>query len=308
MANLSSMINRVQVLVGRHALATTDDVRGLINSRHSSLLESYDWHRKRQDIIITTAADKNTGTATVTSGSSTVVGSGTAWATSDEGRCITLGDKNSFYQIKSVASATSLTLGDLFGNTVTYAGLDATAQGFIIWTKRYPLGAGIEQIVSVRYQSKLLETSTAYIDSVDPARRGSGIPTAFARGERIMTGTNDIATVEFFPRPPAVPIAINVAVLLGHVDLHPSDNPIVPSGPLEWAAAVDVAYMLHARTADTKGRWLTLADKWNTEFEKALERELRFDASKFGVIQQVADVYHGGNLGDDFLASHDLGD
>ena len=120
-----------------------------------------------------------------------------------------------------------------------------------------------------------------------------------------MTGTNDIARIEFYPRPSS-PIAINVAVLLGHVDLHPSDNPIVPSGPLEWAAAVDVAYMLHARTADTKGRWLTLADKWNSEFEKALERELRFDASKFGVIQQVADVYHGGNLGDDFAVNHDV--
>ena len=58
--NLSGMVNRVQSLVGRHSLATADLVTSFVNSRHSDLLESYDWSRKKQEIALTAVPDSST--------------------------------------------------------------------------------------------------------------------------------------------------------------------------------------------------------------------------------------------------------
>jgi hypothetical protein len=307
MADVEAMTTRVRVLCGRHNLATVDDIRALLNSRHAEQMDSYDWSRSRQAVIIGTKADKTTGTIAVTQDSSTVVGTGTAFDSTDIGRSITISDQNSYFQIKAVASATSFTLGDLFGNTVTYPGATASGLSFCVFTRLYSVGAGIEQIISVTYQSKLTETSTSYLDAIDPSRKAtSDGPVYFARGERLMTGTNDIVRIEFHPRPSS-PIAINVGVKLGHTDLGPSDNPIVPSAPLEWGAAIDMAYSLHARTSDKGSRWLILADKWTVEFEKALEKAKAEDSKKFGVIQSVTDIYGDIGRGDtDFGLNHDV--
>lgn len=81
--------------------------------------------RRIRDLSV---ADYTTGTVSVTSASTTVTGSGTSWTTNMAGRWInipitasntTSGD-DEWYQIASVASATSLTLNNAYqGGTVT---------------------------------------------------------------------------------------------------------------------------------------------------------------------------------------------
>ena len=107
-------------------------------------------------------ADYTTGTVSVTSGSATVTGSGTSWYNDMVGRWLyitptssntTSGD-GGWYQIESVASATSLTLVNNYtGNTVTggtykigevpllhedYQDLPLYRLGVIYYTTRFP--------------------------------------------------------------------------------------------------------------------------------------------------------------------------
>lgn len=90
----------------------------------------------KQRIRDLSATDYSTGTVTVTSGSASVTGAGTAWTTNMANRWLnipltssnaTSGD-NGWYQIQTVASATSLTLWNKYiGSTAT-----STSGGYTI--------------------------------------------------------------------------------------------------------------------------------------------------------------------------------
>ena len=302
MATFTQMVSRVRSLVANHSQATTTVVGEFINSRHRGLLESFDWSRRKQDIIIGTVIDKTAGTIALTNGSSTVTGTSTSFASTDVGRSLIIGD--SIYSVFSYTSATSIKLGDANGTEVTYPGETESGLSYVMFTQRYSLGTGIEQIISVKQQSEITEVSEEYLDSIDPTRQATGdCPSVYARTSR---GSSDDVRIELYPRPSAG-IAINVKIEKGHTDLSGSNNPIVPSGPVEWFAAVDSCYFLFAKTSDQK--WLALAAKYEDKAQESLEFEKNQDYRKFGVIQSVRDVGGGTGLGGtDFGLDHDVGD
>lgn len=302
------MIGRVQALCGRHTLATADLVTSFINTRHNDLLESYDWSRKKQEITLTAVPDKTTGTVDLASGSTTVIGTGTAWTASDVGKYIKFGaDQYSLFVVRAVNFATSLTLGDLMGNTLVYPGASLNGTSYVMFKRLYSLGTGIGSILTVKHQTRLTETSEEYLDTLDPARQStSSTPLMFARTPWDQSGADDIVRIELYPRPSSA-ILITVEVKKSHIDLLPADNPIVPSAPLEWYAAVDTCYALYARTKEAK--WLQLVEKYNVEGDKSLEFEKNEDARKYSRISTVRDVYGGVPLGaTDFSIDHDVGD
>lgn len=308
MANTAQMILKVQRLCGNHKLATYDDVLGAINSRHSDLLESFDWSRKKTSILLTAVPDKSDGTLAVNNGSATVHGTGTTFTQSNVGSSIKIGsDTSSIYTVKTVTTAMQLSLGDDNGSPVGYAGDSNPSSNYVLFKRIYSLGRGVEQIRSVQGKVPLTEVSEEYLDSLDPGRMISGSdPIYFARVQRNMTGTNDIAQIEFYPRP-SIPQVITVKIQKGHVDLLPSQNPIVPSGPLQWFAAVDICYELFNRTKEEK--WLVSAAKFNQEGSKSLEFEKNEDWKKFGVNSTVQDVTGDIPLGmTDYGITHDFGD
>jgi len=301
MSTFNQMISRVQALVGSHALANSTVVGTLVNSRHRGLLESYDWSRRKQDIIVNSVADKTAGTVTLTSGSATVTGSGTAFAASDVGRTIQFAD--SLFQVRTYSSPTSITIGDANGTAVLYPG-DTAVSGYTIFTQRYSVGTGIEQIVEMAYQNPITEVSEEWIDFMDSSRVSTATnPYHYARTSR---GTTDDVRIELYPRPSS-PITINVKVELGHTDLSSTQTPIVPSGPCEWFAATDACFFLYAKTKDNS--WLQLAANYEKQAGRALEFELNQDMKKFGTIQAVRDVGSGiGFGGTDFALTHDIGE
>ncbi len=301
MSNFNQMVSRVTSLVANHSQATATKVGEFVNSRHRALLESYDWSRRKQDVIINTAVDKDAGTVALTVGSGTVTGTSTAFAATDVGRSIQFA--SSIYTVYSYSSPTSITLGDANGTAVVFPGTSVTGQSYVMFTQRYSLGVGIEQIIFVKYQSELAEVSEEYLDSIDPTRQGTGAaPMYFARTSR---GANDDVRIEVYPRPSA-PITINVKIERGHVDLTTTQNPIVPSGPVEWWAAVDTCYFLGAKTKDPY--WLQLATAYEKQAVKSEEFEHNQDNRKFGQIQQTRDVGGGVGLGEtDFALDKDVG-
>jgi hypothetical protein len=307
MANLSAMVGRVQALVGRHTLATDDLVKSFINSRHADLLESHEWSRKKQEIAITAVPDKTAGTVEVTNGSSTVIGTGTQFTASDVGKYIKFGaDQYSLFVVRGVNFATSLTLGDLAGDTLVFPGASTTGTNYVLFKRLYSLGSGIGSIFSAKYQNPLTETSQEYLDSIDPGRSATATaPLYYARDAWDQSTAEDLVRIEFYPRPVIASI-ITVEVLKAHVDLLTGQNPIVPSPPLEWFSAVDTCYALFARTKEPK--WLTLAQSYNDEGNKSLEYEKNEDNKKFGKISKVRDVYGGTPAGaTDFGLDHDVG-
>ncbi len=302
MSTFNQMVTRVQALVGNHTLATATVVGALVNSRHRGLLESYDWSRRKQDIVINSVVDKTAGTVTLTSGSATVTGSGTAFAASDVGRSIQFAD--SIFTVRTYSSATSITLGDANGTAVTFPGTTVAGQGYTIFTQRYSLGTGIEQIINMAYQNPITEVSEEWIDFMDSSRVATASnPYHYARTSR---GSTDDVRIELYPRPSS-PISVNVKIEKGHTDLSSTDNPIVPSGPVEWWAAVDACYFLFAKTKDNA--WLTLVGKYEPNAQKSEEFEKNSDSKKFGTIQAVRDVGSGiGFGGTDFGLAHDIGE
>jgi hypothetical protein len=294
------MVSRVQSLVANHSLATTAKVGEFINARHADLLESHDWSRRKQDIIINTAVDKTDGTVALTSGSGAVVGTSTTFAATDVGRSFQLAD--SIYVIKTRTSTTDITLGDANGTAVLYPGANLTGQAYVIFTQFYSLGTGIEQILGVKYKAPLTEKSEEWLDSMDPSRQGTGDPIHYVRTSR---GSSDDVRIEVYPRP-ATAISINVKIEKGHTDLSGSQTPIVPNGTVERWAAVDCCYYLFGKTKDEA--WLKLAAKYETIATQRQEFDQNQDAKKFGVIQQIQDVGGGTGLsGTDFGLDHDTG-
>ncbi len=302
MSTFNQMVTRVQALVGNHTLATATVVGALVNSRHRGLLESYDWSRRKQDIVINSVVDKTAGTVTLTSGSATVTGSGTAFAATDVGRSIQFAD--SIFAVRTYSSTTSITLGDANGTAVTFPGTTVAGQGYTIFTQRYSLGTGIEQIINMAYQNPITEVSEEWIDFMDSSRVATASnPYHYARTSR---GATDDVRIELYPRPSS-PISVNVKIEKGHTDMSSTDNPIVAAGPIEWWSAVDACSFLYAKTKDNS--WLTLASQYRTDAAKSEEFEKNQDIKKFGTIQAVRDVGSGiGFGGTDFAVMHDIGE
>jgi hypothetical protein len=304
-ANLDQMISRVRHLVGNHSIATEDLISSFVNERHQILFESHEWSRKKQEIILATTADADSGTLSVTNGASTITGTSTAFASTDVGSYIKIGSDESLYVVNAVTSSTSLTLGDLNGTVIGYAGATASSLSYVLFKRFYSLGSGIDQITSVKYKRRLREVDQTFIDRLDPPRTSTGDPLYFARGPWDQSGTKDEVRVEFYPRS-STAIAINVDVQLAHTDLSVTQNPIVPSAPLEWYAAEDTCYVLYARTKEEK--WLKLADKYMAQGNISLERAKNEDSKRFGVSQQVKDIAGGVGLTEtDFALNKDLG-
>ncbi|HJX10331.1 MAG TPA: hypothetical protein VJ733_07485, partial [Candidatus Binatia bacterium] len=270
----------------------------------SDLLELTSWSRRKTEIVVPTAADKTDGTIAVTNGAAAIVGTSTSFATTDEGRYIIMSDDtNALYVLKSRTSTTGISLGDLNGTSVLYPGTTASGLTHTIFTRWYSLTAGIEQILGVAYQGKIEEVSQEYLDWLDPSRSATGTPIRFCRGPRDMSGANDIVRLEFHPRPSS-PISIRVAVQLGHTDLSGTQNPIVPSQPIEWLSAEHTCLYLFSKTKEEK--WMVLAAAYQKRGAIALEKAIEEDQKKFGVIQQVQDRGGNGLAGTDFGLDHDV--
>ena len=298
MSDFNTSITRIQDLLGNHKSADDTVVGRLYNSRHRNLLESHEWSRKKGEIILALVAEESTGTFSITNGSSSVTGTSTSLSSADVGKYIRFSSDSGLYVVKAEADPV-LTLGDFNESTVEYQGDTDTEASYVLWKRWYSLGTAIESIVSVFHTNKIHERDLEFLDGLDPRRQSTGdTPIYFARGPRDQSGTNDLVQIEFWPRASST-IAVTVGILKGHTDLSSTSHPIVPSGIVEWGAAVDGCYFLFSKTKENK--WLQLAGTYNGELAKTKEEEIRLDNKKFGLSQSIKDVGGGHGLaGGDF--------
>jgi len=292
------MVTSIQQRCANHALLTAAVAGSLLNEAHSDLVESHPWSRTRDEIIILTTAEESSGTFAVTNGNSTATITGGSLSSADQGKYIRFGTDDALYVVGTVAGS-AFTINDFNGSTVAYAGTTALLATYVMFTRWYSLGAGIESIDLANYKEKLDEVTTDQLDRIDPVRSTAGDPRYFARGPR---NSSDYVQVELWPRPTGT-VAVRFNVILGHTDLSGSNTPIVPSPVVVAKGAVLSCYFLFSKDNDEK--WLKLAARYDKEFDRIFELHKHLDEAKFGLPRHIRDVDSIRLAGTDWDLDHD---
>ena len=300
MASFTSMITRVQGLVGNHSLATATVVGTFVNSRHDELLHQHEWHRRKSEVIMSGVADYTTGTIAVINDNWEIAGTDTVWISAMTGRAFRIND--SLFTFNYV-SGVSGNLTNPQGALISYPGATESGFSYVMFKRFYSLGTAIEEIISVNYQSRITERDQEWLDTVDPLRQATGTPVHFIKGPRDQTGSNDLMQIELYPRLTSA-VSLQAFVLKGHTDLAGVTNPIVPSYLVEWAAAVDSSLHLFSKTKETK--WLDLAVIYEKKKEAAFEIAKQEDSKQFSLSPVIKTSGDGGLGGTDFAVAHDV--
>jgi hypothetical protein len=168
-----------------------------VNNAYSMALRAYDWYNMKQDGTFTVPDSYTTGTITLTQGSPTVIGIGTAWDASMVGRQLYPNSQAPVFTIIAVGGPTSLTID------APWTGATVGLQPYEITLSYIEMPADFESFDSVydpvlKYRLRTNWTQ-AQLDIGDAARVLSvgGTPWIFAAAKRSAAG---LPRYELYPR------------------------------------------------------------------------------------------------------------
>lgn len=218
--NLDATITANQTRILRWANIISNDV----SSR-------YPWQWLMTNGFIQTVADYTTGTITGTAGSTALTGSGTTWTSSSPNMTnayIQPANDTNWYEVKTVVSATSITLA----NPLTAA---VTAGTYTLRTTYYDLPADCYQVFDVRQTNtplKLTKLGIYTLDQYQPDINTTSNPTGyflFGEDPLIAASAAKQTLIGFFPTPDAK-YNIQLRYFLELQDLAlTTDIPLIPS-------------------------------------------------------------------------------
>ena len=125
------------------------------------------------DGVITTIAPYETGTVTVSSGSTTVTGLLTTFTSAMVGRKIRVGSENEYYRISAFVSTTEVTL------EYAYRGSLTSGNTFSIYKDEYRLASDLDiykVMRQVKGQASLVDLDNTAFDIYTPSPRAEGPP------------------------------------------------------------------------------------------------------------------------------------
>ncbi len=234
------------------------DVDGCINDAHQTLAGGYQWSFRKRDAVLQTVAPYSAGTVSVTAGSSTITGSGTAWTAAMVGRQIRIAGEFTFFWIGAVnVGAQTLTLADGALATVSWVTDTAAGKSYTIFQDQFAVPATVAIILNQINDWPLTETSLAEIDLLDAQRTANGPPDRWYWARDNILSATEVRYVGLWPPPSAaqtlrMPYLIEPPTLSADTDL-----PVCPSEVIELGAGVRACGFLHARTGDQ--RWANQA-------------------------------------------------
>jgi hypothetical protein len=262
-------------------------------------LEARSWSFRRTNAVVTSTAPEGGGTVTVTQGSATVTGAGTAFVATDVGSKLRVGSGTNsvgLFTILGVQSATQLTL------TTPYPGASLAGQPYFLFQQFYSI-PGADKIISIQGGNQLDLTEGTHEDfnRRDPLRQATSTPSvAWAPYGRDSLNN---AQFEFWPiNAAATPYVVDY--LLGFTTMvNDADQPLVPGAVVEARAMADAAMMIFSETGDR--RWKEFFDTFWGEYQKELEDAINADAARYGIQSQVRDAMGGPTPGADQLFNRD---
>lgn len=217
--SLGNMRTSVLTNVGNHSLATVVVANEILQQAFRDVNEGQRWSYRRRETAIQTVAPYSTGTVTVTSGSATLVGSGTTWTSAMVGRAIRVAGDPAYLFVAAVASATSLTLGDPQANSITWPGATAAAQTYSIFQHQYALPTDVDLVLLPNRNWPIIEKWRDFFDRLDPARTSTGDPiyyalvrNLYAAGQGATPGTPVLTGSTTTTAVPVAAVALTVAL------------------------------------------------------------------------------------------------
>lgn len=165
-----------------------------INARIQQIIDRSDWQRLIVSSTVQTSALYETGTLTVTNGSTAITGTGTTFTSDMTGRRIRITGRTEYYTFTYV-SATSGTLDR------SYEGDTDTAATYKIFQNVFSLPSNLdrlENVTNLRNGNDLNQIGREALDRKDPSRNQYGEPYEFAPYDDSST---PLQQIEVFPIP-----------------------------------------------------------------------------------------------------------
>lgn len=184
----------------------------------------FTWQLGRE--IVQTVVDKTAGTVTFTNGSTTAVGNGTSFTTSDGYKFINPTSSVNWFQITNVSGQT-LTL-DVAYNETTVSGPYTVRQRY------YDLTSNVERVFDITQtdtNEKLTQMGIWTTDTYQPDQFEVSVPTSyylFGQDPTVAVSAQPIRQISFFPYPDAI-YNMEVKYLKYISDLsNDTDIPVIP--------------------------------------------------------------------------------
>ncbi len=268
----------------------------------STLQDSYrqlcskEWSRLKLQRQIYTAAIYSTGTVAVAI-TGIVTGVGTAFTAAMVGRFMKVEYTDSFFEILSYSSPTSITLKDWTGEVV------AVGHTYSIFKTIYSVDTTFGIVYEVAYQISLKKKSQRYFNQVDPSRSGTGsTPIYWAYAG---TTTAGVIQIEIYPIPTSI-IPLRVYGKIRASTLGDSDIPYLQEDLIESHALIN-CYELKDIQQPKMG-WGQKATKQSQIYTDILDRYEAEDFELDAHHTKVRDTMGEGSypIDDTFATNHDV--
>lgn len=286
-------VNRYLDLVRVDRIAAVSGATGipaiakwLVNEAQRDLFYAHDWPWRRKNDVLQTVAPYETGTVTVTLGSTTLTGSGTTFTSAMVGRKFRLTGDLDFYEISAYVSATEVTLADAYVNA-TQSGI-----AYSIYQDVYALATDMDRILGMQAQdpdTRIIFGTDEDVYEFEPNPTNTGSPEAVIVSERSSAGT--AWNARFWPIPSDI-VQLQYQYMFEATDLSTDAHDFetlnrIP--PKLHQLIVDKAYIrgLGSGTEDDP----LMASRLNAIYERNLEREKSAavpDKGRWKVMRDVA--------------------
>lgn len=255
----------------RLQMSEDDDslIKGYVNDRYKEIANKREWSWLYEKTTLDTVADYDTGTITVTEGSTTVTGSGTTFTSAMTGRKFKVDGFSEIYTITYV-SPTELTLD------TEYHGDTESGASYKIYQDIISLPSDLDSIVEIRQHRapKSLESvGLRELISWDPAaynENSSAVYTDPTHYAHYVPDSDGYQTILVWPPPyRAISLLLEYKKIVTEL-INDSDEPLIPEQYrqlLKWGAMAD----LYGKRDDNRQSY------WEAKFEKMLfEFEMKY--------------------------------
>lgn len=243
--------------------AYSTDVNRWLNYVQQDICSRWPWPFLIGREAIATIPDYNTGTVSITSGSTALSGSGSAWtATQGDGTYfVQFSSANDWYRVSAQVSGTSLTLEKPYNPATNAVNLTYTLRKFF-----YSLSSSADEVLDVRNWNtpvKLIQCDFRTIDLINPLVQSTNAPYAY-----MMTGTDASGNQVFMPYPfPTDSRLFEFRTRKRPTDMvSAADLPSIPNKfahIIAWGA-IAIGYAFKGK------EFMEMASGWSTKFEQRL--------------------------------------
>ncbi len=268
-----------ELLVLMNERIDVEEAKMCLNRRWQKILQAWTWSFNKPDGVLTTRAPKTGGTVAVTQDSTLVVGINTAFAATDSGAYLVLGQQPYLVIDVQVMSATQ----QMVLLSSSYTGATVSASTYQLVYKDYALDPDVIDILSLAGPNwSLNEITQVALDVVDTRRAFIGQPSSFARRGMV----NGAYGVEIWPVPDARYtlryIAITRSLLTNQGQMIPDMAECLLMAAQEMACGIVASKEAADKNYEGAGFWTQKGQVSLANYTNSLEECKGKDRRRFG--------------------------